>query len=90
MDSQQIRSIASDVVTSDNQRKFEAHYKGAFVNETIEYMRKKIPLKISSFVAKGIQGIIIKADSQKICIRKDIDGKCMWISQASIKLLEEI
>ncbi|MEM3860527.1 MAG: hypothetical protein QW478_14220 [Candidatus Micrarchaeaceae archaeon] len=89
-DKKEIKEIVSEVVNENRDYKNNIHYKGAFVNETIEYMRKKTPVKISSFVSRSIAGIIVKADSQKIIIRKFIDGKNIMLTQASIKTIEEI
>jgi hypothetical protein len=71
-----------------NDNKIE--YKGIFVEILKQYEGKKKHLKVSSFTHKNINCVVEKCTSRYVVLRKLIDNKKLFLSQQSIKDVEEI
>lgn len=65
-------------------------YKGTFVSILKAYAGKKKRLKISSFTHKNIDCFVLESNPRFIKVRKCIDGRMLYLSQSSIKDIEEI
>ena len=66
------------------------HYKGIFVTVLKNYERRHSKLKVSSFTHKHIECYVLSSNARFVVLKKRIDGKCLYLSQNSIKDVEEI
>lgn len=68
----------------------EINYKGVFVSVLRLYVGTKKRLKVSSYTHRNIECYVLMSDSRLVKLRKCIDGKVLYLSQNSIKDVEEI
>lgn len=68
----------------------EINYKGIFVKILKNYAGTKKRLKVSSYTHRNIECYVLMSDPRMVKLRKCIDGKVLYLSQNSIKDIEEI
>lgn len=69
---------------------YNMHYKGIFVDILNNCMRTKKKIKVSSFTHKNVACVVLECNSRYVVLRSLMNGKKIYLTQASIKDIEEI
>ena len=69
---------------------YSMHYKGIFVDILKDCMRTKKKIKVSSFTHKNVACVVLECNSRYVVLRSLMNGKKIYLTQASIKDIEEI